>query len=81
MSSLSVSSFYYFNRQPLMSYNFSALFKALTDAAVTKDILDFIVSDPIRVSVKTAPVAQAPSPTTPGAAGLAPSAPAALPSK
>jgi hypothetical protein len=55
--------------------------KALTDAAVTKDILDFIVSDPIRVSVKTAPVAQAPSPTTPGAAGLAPSAPAALPSK
>jgi hypothetical protein len=55
--------------------------KALTDAAATKDILDFFVSDPIQISVKTAPVAQAPSPTTPGAAGPAPSAPAALPSK
>jgi hypothetical protein len=55
--------------------------KALTDAAATKDILDFFVSDPIQILVKTAPVAQAPSPTTPGAAGPAPSAPAALPSK
>ena len=55
--------------------------KALTDAAVTKDILDFIVSDPIRVSVKTAPVAQVPTPPAAGAAVTAPAAPAALLSK
>jgi hypothetical protein len=55
--------------------------KTLTDAAATKDILDFIVSDPIRVSVKTAPVAQVPTPPAAGAAVTAPAAPAALPSK
>ena len=55
--------------------------KTLTDAAATKDILDFIVSDPIRVSVKTAPVAQVLTPPAAGAAVTAPAAPAALPSK
>ena len=55
--------------------------KALTDAAATKDILDFFVSDPIRVVVKTAPVAQVSTPPATGASAPAPSAPAALPSK
>ena len=55
--------------------------KSLTDAAAPKDILDFIVSDPIRISVKTAPVAQTPAPQAPAASGGVPAVPAALPSK
>ena len=35
--------------------------KAMTDAAVPKDILDFLVSEPIRISVKAAPAAAAPA--------------------
>ena len=44
--------------------------KTLTDATAPKDILDFVVSEPIRISVKPAPVAQA-SPS------IAPAAPPA----
>ena len=55
--------------------------KALTDASATKDILDFFVSDPIRISVKTAPVAKAPATKAPAASGNAQPSPAALPSK
>jgi hypothetical protein len=43
--------------------------KALTEAAGPKDILDFVVSEPIRISVKAAPVANPPPPK--GAAGAA----------
>lgn len=35
--------------------------KTATDTAATKDILDFLVSEPIRISVKPAPVAAAPA--------------------
>lgn len=35
--------------------------KAATDAAVPKDILDFLVSEPIRISVKAAPAASPPA--------------------
>ena len=35
--------------------------KAMTDAAAPKDILDFLVSEPIRISVKAAPAAAAPA--------------------
>ncbi|MEI7774058.1 MAG: PPC domain-containing protein [Verrucomicrobiota bacterium] len=51
--------------------------KTLTDAAATKDVLDFIVSEPIQVSVKAAPAAQTAPAQTPVAPGTAPSGTAA----
>ena len=48
--------------------------KTLTDAAAPKDILDFIVSEPIPISVKAAPSVQAATPKTPTAPGTAPAA-------
>lgn len=47
--------------------------KTLTDAAASKDVLDFIVSEPIHVSVKAAPAAQTAASQTPAAPGTAPS--------
>ena len=41
--------------------------KAATDAAATKDILDFVVSEPIQISVKAATVAKAPASAGPAA--------------
>ncbi len=55
--------------------------KALTDAAATKDILDFIVSEPIQISVKPAPAAQTASSQTPVAPGAASSGTAVSPQK
>jgi hypothetical protein len=45
--------------------------KTVTDAAAPKDILDFVVSEPIRVSVKPAPAAPA-APATAAAGSTAP---------
>jgi hypothetical protein len=39
--------------------------KAMTEAAAPKDILDFLVSEPIRVSVKAAPAAAPPAAAAP----------------
>jgi hypothetical protein len=39
--------------------------KAMTEAATPKDILDFLVSEPIRISVKAVPPAAAPVPAKP----------------
>jgi hypothetical protein len=55
--------------------------KALTDAAATKDILDFFVTEPVRISVKPAPVPPVPAPVATSVPGTAPAAPTALPSK
>jgi hypothetical protein len=52
----------------------NARLKKATDAAAAKDILDFVVSEPIHISVKKAEVAQAPN--DPKAAPAAPAAPA-----
>jgi hypothetical protein len=55
--------------------------KAVTDAAATKDVLDFIVSEPIQISVKAAPAAQTSTSQAPAAPGTAGSATAASPQK
>ena len=55
--------------------------KTLTDAAATKDILDFMVSEPIQISVKPAPAAQTASSQTPVAPGAASSGTAVSPQK
>jgi hypothetical protein len=55
--------------------------KTLTDAAATKDILDFIVSEPIQIAVKAAPGAQTATSQTPAAPGTAASGAAASPQK
>ena len=51
--------------------------KTLTDAAAPKDVLDFIVSEPIQISVKAAPAAQTAASQTPAAPGTAVSGTAA----
>ena len=51
--------------------------KTLTDAAAPKDVLDFIVSEPIQVSVKAAPATQTAASQTPPAPGTSPSGTAA----
>ena len=48
--------------------------KTFTDAAAPKDILDFVVSEPVRISVKPAPAAQPAAPQAPAATATAPSA-------
>ena len=55
--------------------------KAVTDAAATKDVLDFIVSEPIQISVKAAPATQTSTSQAPAAPGTAGSATAASPQK
>jgi hypothetical protein len=48
----------------------------MTEAAAPRDILDFLVSEPIRVSVKAAPAAAPPAAAPPAAAPPAAATPA-----
>jgi membrane protein involved in colicin uptake len=55
--------------------------KTLTDAAAPKDILDFVVSEPIQIAVKAAPTAQTAASQPPTAPGTAAAGTAASPRK
>ena len=53
--------------------------KTFTDAAAPKDILDFVVSEPVRISVKAAPAPPAATAQAPAASAAAPAGSTAAP--